>query len=182
MVLSLRIFFSVWPGTLGAWRHGDLRSLLSAISFGLLLSIGWTATIIWPLWFSPWRVVLLWSIAVIAAVLSVVHNATRGLLRAPRPRNGCPDAAFVEAQSLYLQASYFEAEQLIAPYCRPDAYDAEAAILMASILRRTGRYSQALSILDELSLLDCGMPWFEEIEREKKLSKQQKLRSQTDGV
>lgn len=182
MVVSFRILFSMWPGALGAWKHGDIRSVLIAISFGLLLSIGWTATTIWPLWLSPWRLGLLWSIAVIVAGLSVVHNAARGLLRAPTLRSGCPDAALVEAQSLYLQASYFEAEQLIAPYCRPGGFDAEAAILMASIFRRTGRYSQALSILDELSLRDCGLLWVEEIEWEKKLSRQQKVRSQTEGA
>ena len=172
----------MWPGTLGAWRHGDFRSLLIAISFGLLLSIGWTATMIWPLWLSSWRLGLLWSIVAVAAALSLVHNFARGLLTAQGPRGGCPDAVLVEAQSLYLQANYFEAEQSIAPYCRSDALDAEAAMLMASILRRTGRYSQAVALLDELSLADCGLTWLEEIERERKLSRQQKVRVQADGL
>lgn len=181
MSALLRILFSMWPGALGAWRRGDLRSVLIAISFGLLLSIGWTATTIWPLWLSSWRLGLLWSIAIIAAVLSVVYNALGGFLRAAKFPSGCPDSKLVEAQSFYLQADYFEAEQLVAPYCRPGALDAEAAMLMASVLRRTGRCSQALSILDELSLLDCGLPWAEEIERERKLSRQQKIRVQTEG-
>ena len=60
--------------------------------------------------------------------------------------------------------------------------DAEAALLMAGILRRTGRYSQALALLDEVSLLDGGLPWGEEIEREKKLCRQKKIRSQADSA
>lgn len=136
---------------------------------------------IWPLWLSPWRLGFLWSITAIAAAISVLHNASRGLLRAHRPRRGCPDSELVQAQSLYLQANYYEAERTLAPYCRLGHIDAEVAILMASILRRTGRYSQALAILDELSLLDCGLPWGEEIERERRLARQQKIRSQTEA-
>jgi cytochrome c-type biogenesis protein CcmH/NrfG len=88
----------------------------------------------------------------------------------------------MQAQELYLQANYFEAEQLIAGYCRPGTMDAEAAMLMASILRRTGRFPQAMSLLESLALLDCGSYWLEEIEREKKLVKQQKIRSHSDSL
>jgi cytochrome c-type biogenesis protein CcmH/NrfG len=81
-----------------------------------------------------------------------------------------------------LQANYFEAEQLLAGFCRQGKMDPEATMLMASILRRTSRFPQALALLDELALLDCGIYWLEEIEREKKLVKQQKIRSHSDSL
>ena len=182
MAVPLRILFAFWPGSLAAWRHGDLRSLVIAILFGMLLSLGWTATMIWPMWLSYYRIGFLWSVAGVGAVISVLYNAASGLLASPKRCPGCPDATLTRAQSLYLQSNYYEAEQSIASYCRAGAMDAEAVLLMASILRRTGRYSQALALLDEVSLLDCGLPWGEEIEREKKLCRQKKIRSQADGA
>lgn len=112
----------------------------------------------------------------------MIHNVAQGLLWSPRRRPGCPDATLVRAQELYLQASYFEAEQSLAPYCRRETMDPEATMLMASILRRTGRFPQALTLLEELALLDCGAFWMEEIEREKKLVRQQKVRSHSDSL
>ncbi|MFO0011395.1 MAG: hypothetical protein ACK553_01500 [Planctomycetota bacterium] len=182
MVFPIRFMFSLWPGWLVAWRHGDLRSLLIAILFGCLLCISWIGTTIWPLWLSPWRLMLLWSVAGVGAILSLVHNASCGLLASRSSRRGCPDDALILAQAFYLQANYYEAERSIAPYCLAGAMDAEAALLMASVLRRTGRFSQALALLDELALLDCGLPWLEEIERERKLSRLQKVRSHADSL
>jgi hypothetical protein len=180
MNVPLRFLCSLWPGSLSAWRHGDLRSLVIAIFFGLLLSFGWTATVIWPMWWSAYRIAILWSIAGLGAAVSVIHSAVSGLLGPPLHRSSCPDATLIRAQSLYLQADYFEAEQAIAPYCQAGALDAEAALLMASILRRTGRLSHAIALLDEVALRDCGLPWLEEIDREKRLSRQQKVRSKAE--
>jgi hypothetical protein len=182
MALPIRILFAFWPGTLAAWRYADLRSLLIAILFGGLLSITWMGTTIWPMWLSSWRLTFLWWVVGVGGLLSLLHNTARGLLRAERPRSGCPDANLQQAQAFYLQANYYEAEQVIAGYCRPNAMDAEAALLMAGILRRTGRFSQAVGLLDELSLLDCGLPWLEEIERERTQSVRQKVRSQADSL
>jgi hypothetical protein len=181
MIFPLRVLFSLWPGSLATWRRGDARSLLIAILFGLLLSIAWTATTLWPLWLSSWRLSILWCIAGGGAAISVIHSAASGMLVYQLPQRGCPDAALVEAQSFYLQANYYEAERLISPYCRTGAMDAEAALLMASVLRRTGRIPQALALIDELSLLDCGLPWRDEIEHERKLSRRQKASSQPDS-
>lgn len=182
MALPIRILFAFWPGTLAAWRYGDLRSLWIAVLFGGLLSIAWIGTTIWPMWLSSWRLTFLWWVVGVGGVLSLLHNTARGLLRAERPSEGCPNASLQQAQAFYLQANYYEAEHVIAGYCRPHAMDAEAALLMAGILRRTGRFSQAVGLLDELSLLDCGLPWLEEIERERALSVRQKVRSQADSL
>lgn len=182
MALPIRILFALWPGALAAWRYGDLRSLLIAVFFGGLLSIAWMGTTIWPMWLSSWRLNSLWWFAGVGGLLSLLNNSARGLLRAERPRAGCPDANLQQAQAFYLQANYYEAEQVIARYCHPSAMDAEAALLMAGILRRTGRFSQAVGLLDELSHLDCGLPWLEEIERERALSVRQKVRSQADSL
>ncbi|MCU0709743.1 MAG: hypothetical protein MUF23_15770 [Pirellula sp.] len=167
---------------MAAWRDGDIRSLFIAILFGAVFCIGWTGSTLWPLWLSSWRLGLIWSVLACGAIASLVHNLAHGLIWPTRRFTGCPDTTLVRAQELYLQANYFEAEQLLAGFCRQGKMDPEATMLMASILRRTSRFPQALALLDELALLDCGIYWLEEIEREKKLVKQQKIRSHSDSL
>jgi hypothetical protein len=125
---------------------------------------------------------VIWTALGFGAFTSLIYNLTHGLVWTARRFNGCPDTTLMQAQELYLQANYFEAEQLIAGFCRSGTMDPEATMLMASIFRRTGRFPQATAILEELALLDCGLYWLEEIEREKKLVKQQKIRSQSDRL
>lgn len=182
MHLPMRLAFSMWPGTLAAWRHGDVRSLLIAILFGAILSTAWVGTMIWPLWFSSWRLGLLWSVVTVGVVASVIHNAAQGLLRAKRPVAGCPTSVLAEAQGMYLKASYFEAEQAIGPYCVGRDMDVEAALLLAAIYRRTERFPQAIAMLERLSRLERAGFWIDEIEREKRRALQQKIRSHSSSL
>lgn len=180
--MPIRLVFSMWPGTLAAWRYGDIRSLLIAVLFGAILSTAWVGTMIWPLWFSSWRLGLLWTVVTSGVVASLIHNATQGLLRAKRRTTGCPTDLLAEAQGMYLKASYFEAEQAISRYCAGRDLDVEACLLLAAIFRRTERYTQAIELLERLSRLERAGFWTEEIEREKKRSLQLKIRVHSSSL
>jgi Tfp pilus assembly protein PilF len=125
---------------------------------------------------------MLWTVAGCGAIASLVHNAAQGLLRSQRTQPGCPMEIFSQAQSLYLKGDYFEAERAIATYCGGRDLDVEAALLLASIFRRTHRFPQAIELLDRLSRLERSAYWIQEIEQEKKWSLQQKIRSHADDL
>jgi len=182
MQMPLRFAFALWPGTLAAWRYGDVRSMLIAVLFGAILSTAWVGTLIWPLWLSPWRLGMLWTVVSLSALVSLVHNGMHGLLLRAHSPKGCPDSLLAEAQSHYLKANYFEAEQLLAPYCSGREPDMEACLLLAGILRRSARYPQAIDLLDRLGRLDRAVFWMDEIEREKMRARQQRVHSHAESV
>jgi hypothetical protein len=172
-----RMTFGFWPGSLPAWRDGDLRGLLIAIAFGAGLSIAWIASMIWPLWLSPIRLGLLWGLLGTIACVSMAFSAIHGYLSPYRTFIGCPDARLLQAQS-----EYFEAEKILSPFCRVSQCDVEAALLVASILRRTERYQASIEMLDRIALLDRARSWLEEIEQEKRIVLKQKIRTQTEAI
>lgn len=126
--------------------------------------------------------ILLWSIVGMGAVASLLHNATQGLLIQRRNPEGCPAATLAAAQALYLKANYFEAEQSIAAYCRGRTIDVEAALLLATIYRRTQRFDAAIELLDAIARLERGSLWDDEVTKEKKSALQQKIRSHSDSL
>jgi hypothetical protein len=177
-----RMTFGFWPGSLPAWRDGDLRGLFIAIAFGAGLSIAWIASTVWPLWLSPIRLGLLWGLLGTIACVSMTFCAIHGYLSPYRTFTGCPDARLLQAQAHYLRAEYFEAEKILSPFCRVSQCDVEAALLVASILRRTERYQASIEMLDRIALLDRARSWLEEIEQEKRIVLKQKIRTQSEAI
>ena len=182
MQISMRMLFSLWPGTLAAWRLGDPRSLLIAIAFGLIVCTAWIGTTIWPLWLDSWKIWGLWCVVAAGSLVSCAHNAMVGLLSRPKLNIGCPLDQWMLAQELYLQANYFEAERILQPFAFGKSTDVEAALLLSSIMRRTERYHQSMELLDQLALLDNAWRWHDEIAKEKRLVLQQKVRSHTESL
>ncbi len=79
------------------------------------------------------------------------------------------DDRFVRAQGEYLQGNWFEAESLLHAILADTPRDAEAHLLLASVLRHSRRWSAALRRLDQLELLDTSARWRYEILRERQL-------------
>jgi hypothetical protein len=182
MHVSMRLLFSLWPGTLAAWRLGDVRSLVIAIAFGLIVCTAWIGTTIWPMWLDPWKIWGLWSLVAAGALVSCSHNAIVGLLSRPKNNIGCPLDQWKIAQECYLQANYFEAERIVQPFAFGNSPDVDAGLLLSSILRRTERYQQAIELLDQLALLDDAWRWHDEIAKEKRSALQQMVRSHTESL
>lgn len=159
-----------------------MRALLIAWLFGLCLNVAWIGSTLWPMWMSPMRLSILWGALITFSVLSAAYAALRGHLTQPIAAAGCPNDRLLQAQEFYLQANYFEAEQILLPYCRSTDMDIEAALLLASILRRTERYPRAVELLEEMALLDRSWRWQDEIDQEKRLALKQKIRSQTGSL
>lgn len=167
--------FRFWPGFQKLWLRGDLHSLLVSLLFSWICVVVWFATFVWPEWlmgfFSPdWlaRLILgaLWLAIVGASFLSAIgailtYSNASDLGISARQLN------LENAQELYLQANYFEAEQLVRKNMSGQADDVESSLLWIAILRRTRRIPQALELISSVDKLDAALPWMSELRSEK---------------
>ena len=174
---SRAVFFFAsrfWPGFQKLWLKGDFHSLLVALLFGWVLVFVCIATFVWPEWlggfFSPeWfaRCILggLWFSLIFASLRSAVQTM---LSFSGTEGSGAVRQANLEnAQALYLQANYFEAERLIRKNMLGEVEDVESSLLWIAILRRTRRISQALDLISSVDKLDAAIPWLGELRAEK---------------
>jgi thioredoxin-like negative regulator of GroEL len=81
------------------------------------------------------------------------------------------EQSFRLAQESYLQGSYFEAEQQLLKNLAINEADIESALLLASVYRRSGKFSESLETLAQLQLKERSERWMTEIlvEKEKVL-------------
>jgi predicted Zn-dependent protease len=142
--------------------------LALAAGFAVLVNVLLLATFVWVELLDPPRLRLAWLAAGGLWAGSAMVSAwySRGL--APRRRNSA-EAMFREALREYLRASWFEAEQILGRLLRLQPRDVEARLMLATLLRRTGRDSEALEQLDRLELLADASQWAREIAEEKQL-------------
>lgn len=169
----MRYFVLMWPGFARAWWRGEIYGVALAILFAVCLNLAWTATYIWPELLPSLFVTALWTGVFVAAVYSLVANVSRWQVLfgepAASPNRKQADDSFRSAQKSYLRGEYFEAEAALHPIFSAGREDAESALLLAAILRRTNRIEQAIQTLERLSRLDCAAGWYEEIHRERSL-------------
>ncbi len=73
---------------------------------------------------------------------------------------------FLLALGEYLKGNWYEAESVCQQLLRDKARDAEAELMLATILRHTGRYAAARERLDDLKRWDDAAKWEWEIANE----------------
>lgn len=163
---ALRWFMCMWPGLSPAWNSGSFRGLCISLLFVFCLQLAWVSTFVWPAILSAWETRLLWWSIAFAILGSLVYQGWRlGQQHGDRFR-GCSDLVLGQAQALYLQGSFFEAEELLLPHVSQGEWDVEAALWLASIYRRTGRYEAAIHVLETTESLERSGLWASEIAEE----------------
>lgn len=161
-------YMAWWPGLLSLWYRGEIYSLAVAILFATLLNIAILSTLIWPEWLSVWLVRGLWCFIGGASLWSFGLSVfCKSGIQKALPTAEC-DRLLCIAQTDYLRGEYFEAEASLHRILAGGYEDPEAALLLASILRRTGRYRQALDCLERLEKLDRAARWSIEIDSERR--------------
>jgi hypothetical protein len=158
----------LWPGLPGAWYRGEIAQLLGALASGWLAMVLLMATFVWPLWFSPLVTRSLWFLATTGWLALTVWEHWRFAGWFARVTPGTTEA-FAEAQCEYLQGNWFAAEATLLTILHDTAEDAEALLLLVSVLRRTRRWQPALRRLQQLELLDAARRWSHEIATERRL-------------
>jgi len=159
----------VWPGLPHIWMRGSWPALgVAAVAAALLgaalvCSFGWTE-LISPamrrvLWASLGAV---WCVAAILSAVKLRHDA------AEKPAGGCENP-FGRAVDLYLKGDHYQVERILQDLLCEDVRDLDARMMLATLLRRTGRHDEARRQLDQLACFEGAEKWELEIQKERGL-------------
>ena len=156
----------IWPGLSQLWVEGAWSGLAMAFGFGCLLNLLLLNSLVWTEWVEPgmrrtgW--VVLAGFWLISACLSWRWCAEKNSEKEPEPERDL----FPQALGEYLKGNWYEAESICHQLLRGKARDVEAQLMLATILRHTGRYAEARARLDDLQLFDDAAKWEWEIANE----------------
>ena len=186
MSMGLRFAAGCWPGWIDGWERGSLRGVLLAWVFSGVLCTAWIGTFWWPALLGTWELRFLWGTILCSALATVSYRAMRSVMAGNAKPRGCPTNEFAQAQIHYLQENYFEAEKILAPFAKhqtlsDEDIDLEAALLLATIYRRTDRYELAIELLDRLLLLERSVKWEAELNQERDLVIERKVRNRSES-
>lgn len=157
----------LWPGLPQLWLSGMWSGLVLAVGFAAVVDLLLLASFVWVELLSPlhlrlgWLAVgALWGAAAVISVWSESRSAVpRGVTSA--------EVLFREALGEYLQGNWFEAEAILGRLVHLHPRDVEARLLLATLLRHTRRYNEALEQLDRLERLRDAQHWTREIASER---------------
>jgi len=159
----------LWPGLPQLWIHGNWSAVAVAFAAAVGLNLALLGTFAWSELFGPDLRTALWvglGIAWgVAAAYSVVWRRRRET-GALSPAGGDP---FANATDEYLKGSYFQAERLLGELLRRDHHDLDARLMLATLMRHSGRFDEARRQLDILLRLEGAEKWELEIRREREL-------------
>lgn len=160
-------WYWLWPGFPQMWVGGRWRGLFTAMGFGLALEIWFLSVNVWSELLGP-AATRGFGLAVAASwIIGVVANR-RWIARC---RHVAADDAvgdlFPAALAEYLQGNWFAAEQRCRELIEQRGDDVEARLLLATLLRHTGRSVEARAALDALAKFDGGAKWALEIAHER---------------
>lgn len=140
--------------------------MVLALLFMVVLQAAWIGTFVWPAYLTTWETHLLWWALAVCVVGSVLYQTLYVAWLGETNPAKCSETILQQAQALYLQGNYFEAEELLVPYVSVGQWDVEAGLWLASIYRRTGRLEAASVVLQTLESLERGEIWSMEIRQE----------------
>lgn len=156
----------LWPGLGRLWVDGAWSGLAIAFGFAGLLNLLLLNSLVWTEWAEPG---LRWAGWVALSVFWLISAGMSWRWRAEQ-NAGNPSIPerdlFPRALGEYLRGNWYEAESICHQLLREKARDIEAQLMLATILRHTGRAAEARERLDELRLIDDAAKWEWEIANE----------------
>ncbi|MCE9608369.1 MAG: hypothetical protein K8U03_26085 [Planctomycetia bacterium] len=160
----------VWPGLAPLWTGGEWSGFGWAAGFGLALNGVVAATYVYDDWIGSTWTWSAWASVGLFWIVGAFANR-RWLKRYARRASGTTTATdlYPEAFHEYLQGNWFAAETKCRNLIRANRDDAEARLLLATLLRHVDRHAEARKELDLLSKLDSAAKWRMEIGQERKL-------------
>jgi hypothetical protein len=159
----------LWPGLPQICRDGRWSALLVAVGFAALLNFAVMGSLLWSELFAGGVRNSLWMAVVVIWGGSAVLSCRRDF-RCPSPSESNPaQERFAEALDRYLQGDWFESERALRRLLVGNPRDLDAGLMLATLLRRTGRPGEAERQLDRLERFDGSQKWELEIRREREL-------------
>jgi tetratricopeptide (TPR) repeat protein len=156
----------LWPGLPQLWYGGLWSGLALAVGSAVLLNVLLLATFVWVELLSPSYLRYAWlgtGALWIGAAATSAWFGWGGL----SGRTTSAEGMFREALHEYLKGNWFETERLLGQLLHSYPRDVEARLMLATLLRHTGRYPEALDHLGRLELLQSASLWAMEIAAEK---------------
>jgi hypothetical protein len=156
-----------WPGLHGLYRRGKFLSSCTAVSYGLLLSLGVAAAWVWPEILEGRAEQFLWTILfLLAAATFFVGDRIIDEADEPSPESGEKEDPYRTAMSQYLLGDWFRAERTLKNILRQSPRDMECRLLLATLFRHTGRIDEARRELLYISKIEQAWRWDVELQRE----------------
>jgi len=159
----------LWPGLPQLWTDGTWSGLACALAYSALLNLLILTSFVWEELLAGPLVLAGWFAAIVVWVAAIV------VTRRTRPQAVVEKAAapvedlFCAALGEYLQGHWFEAETLLSRIFEHRPRDVEARLLLATLLRRTKRCTEAREQIARLECIENASVWSVEIAREKQL-------------
>lgn len=170
----------LWPGLPQLWLTGSWYGLFAALVFALMLDLALAGSLVWSELLPSEIRNILW-ITVLASWASAAAYTARwhpGILSASGA--SAPDGMFSRALEQYLRGNWFETERMLAEMLRNSPQDPEARLLLATLLRHTGRLDEASRQLRELGKLEAANRLAMEISRERRALAEARTESGAD--
>lgn len=156
-----------WPGLPRVWTHGDVVALLWAVSFAMLLNFAIVIAFVWPELVSPTvRSALWWGLAGVWLASTAWSVRRLRFESAGLQPTADLDALFVQAQQEFLKGDWYPAEATLRRLLRASSEDADGRLMLATLLRHTGRTEEARWELKQLERLESAEKWRLEIQHE----------------
>jgi tetratricopeptide (TPR) repeat protein len=157
----------VWPGLPHVWTRGSWSALGVAVIAAALLSamivcsFGWSELINTGLRNTLWvSLAIMWGVSAIVSAVKLRRQVASGEIRSS-------EDLFNQAVEVYLKGDYYQVERLLNELLDKNARDLEARLLLATLLRHTGRFDEAWKQLDQLLCFDGAEKWELEIQAER---------------
>jgi hypothetical protein len=157
-----------WPGLPLIWKQGSWFGLAMAVGFAALVNLALASSLLWSELLTSGLRTMVWTVVAVvwaaSALLAYRWNAHR-----TSPQQSPPGDSFALALDHYLKGNWFEAEFLLSGILAKNPRDADAGLMLATLLRHTGRIDESVRQLDRLERLDDAQKWEWEIRREREL-------------
>lgn len=165
----MRQIACLWPGLPQLWAFGSWSGLFLALVTAILLdlmiliSFGWSELI-----GENWRItgwVAFGVFWIVASAWSVKTYRRRAAVESPDRR----EDNFSEAVDHYLKGDYYQTEHVLGELLLQNLRDVDARLMLATLMRHTGRFDEAVGELDTLTRFEGADKWELEIQHERKL-------------
>jgi len=160
----------LWPGLPQLWRRGAWSGLAVAVGFALLLNLALVSSLVWTeleLLGSESRTYV-WLAVAILWVGSAALGAASNRRRARTADGSTGGDCFGEVLDHYLQQNWYEAEHRLASLLRRKPTDVDARLMLATVMRHTGRLDEAAGQLDRLGRMEGSRKWEHEIAQQRR--------------
>jgi tetratricopeptide (TPR) repeat protein len=154
----------LWPGLPQLWR-GQWSGLALAVGFSVLLNAVLLTSFVWTELVSPPIAWLAWTTVTIFWFVSTWFALKNGQAHRELARDSREDL-FPAVLGEYLQGNWFAAEALCQRLIQANGHDVDAQLMLATVLRRSGRKPEAKERLEKLLTVSGAEKWRMEIAAE----------------